>query len=85
MSEKVIASIIIPTYKAEPWLGELLPALKAQELNQGICEFVFIDSESSDNTLSILKGWSEDNPNLKIKVFPIKKEEFNHGLSLIHI
>ncbi len=63
-------ALIIPTWNAEPWLAELLPALK--NLTPQPDKILFIDSSSKDNTREIIK-------NSGFELHQIPKEEFGHG------
>lgn len=63
-------ALIIPTWNAEPWLPELLPAL--QKLSPAPECILFIDSSSTDNTRDIIRNAGFD-------VHKIAKEEFGHG------
>lgn len=63
-------AIIIPTWNAEPWLPELLEALK--NISPKPDNILFIDSSSIDNTRSLIKEHG-------FTVHQIPKEEFGHG------
>jgi len=63
-------SIIIPTYNAERYLGNLLNAFKEQTIKE--YELIIIDSNSSDNTIQIAKKYTS-------KVILIPNNEFDHG------
>ena len=64
-------TIIIPTYNAEPYLEQLLPALKMQV---GVMpnDFHIIDSSSTDNTRQAFKDFGA-------RVQKIDQCEFGHG------
>lgn len=69
----VKVSVVIPTKNAGPAFRETLEALKEQEY-EGQIELVFIDSGSTDETVSIARSYGAI-------VKSIPPEEFNHGLT----
>ncbi|GAB2520329.1 glycosyltransferase family 2 protein [Spirosoma aerophilum] len=62
-------SVIIPTYNAAQYLPELLSILKQQTIEH---ELIILDSESTDNTRTILEMNG-------VKYVSVPKSEFNHG------
>lgn len=66
-------SIVIPTYNAAGYFPNLIKAIKMQS-NIINPEIIFVDSESTDETVELAN-------NYHIKVIKIKKKEFNHGLA----
>ena len=75
MAEKV--SLIIPTLNAASEIGPLLDKLESQTLVPD--EIVVVDSQSEDDTVSIVNSYSKGNSNICIK--QIAKKDFNHGLT----
>lgn len=68
-------SILIPTYNAVPYLGELVPKLMEQQLPAGYTsEIIMVDSSSTDDTKLIVE---KDYPTINFATIPNK--EFNHG------
>lgn len=63
-------AMIIPTWKAMPWLHDLLPALKT--LDPAPDRILFIDSSSPDDTRKTIEDAG-------FEVHQIPKEEFGHG------
>ena len=63
-------SVIIPTYNAEKYLGNLLNLLKRQA--QKIEEIIVIDSESADRTKKIAEK-------CRVKFLSVPKASFDHG------
>ncbi len=63
-------SVVIPTFMGEKTLKPLLVRLTQED----ICDIIVIDSESKDNTLDIAKAFTN-------RVYVIKKEQFNHGIT----
>ncbi len=63
-------ALIIPTWNAEPWLAELLPAIKS--LDPQPDKILFIDSSSADNTRDLITKAG-------FHFHQIPKEEFGHG------
>ena len=72
-----LVSIVIPTFNGAADLPAVLQKIKEQQTSHQI-ELCIIDSGSTDETLKIIKSFSQD---LKIKVINIKQKEFNHGAS----
>lgn len=66
-------SIVIPTYNGGRYFPTLIKAIKMQS-NIIDPEIIFVDSESTDETLKIAKEFN-------IKVINIKQKDFNHGLA----
>lgn len=63
-------SVIIPTYNAEKYLGNLLNILNRQSIK--INEIIVIDSESTDRTKKIVERF-------KVKFLSVPKTSFDHG------
>ncbi len=63
-------SVVIPTFMGEKTLKPLLIRLT----QEGIGDIIVIDSQSKDKTLDIAKAFTN-------RVYVIKKEQFNHGLT----
>lgn len=66
-------SIVIPTYNAASYIPNLIKAIRMQQ-NIVDPEVIFVDSESTDETIKLANYY-------QIKVIKIKKKEFNHGLA----
>lgn len=72
---KVDFSIVIPTYNGEKTIGNLLNKLIKLTDNYSK-EIIVIDSQSTDQTLSIVNQYKKK---LNLKIIKIKKYDFNHG------
>ena len=70
-------SIIIPTLNGSEFLPTLFNKIKEQKTSHDI-ELSIIDSGSNDDTIQIIKNFSND---LKIILTQIPKSQFNHGLT----
>ena len=70
-------SVLIPTLGAEPWLGELVPALAAQRVEGGH-ELVVVDSDSRDCTRQLLRRAGA-------RVEWIPRSAFGHGRTRNHL
>lgn len=66
------ATVAIPTYNGEKYLGAILDALATQQLD-GEFEVLIIDSGSTDATLQIIA----DHPEVRLHQIP--NSEFGHG------
>jgi glycosyltransferase involved in cell wall biosynthesis len=62
--------LFIPTYKAEPYLTKLLPAIAGQSVQPN--RFLVIDSSSNDRTADLCREAGAE-------VVVIDQSEFNHG------
>lgn len=62
-------SLIIPTYNAEKYLQKLMDSLKNQIIS---FELIIIDSSSTDNSVEIVKNYTDD-------ILIIPQKEFDHG------
>jgi glycosyltransferase involved in cell wall biosynthesis/2-polyprenyl-3-methyl-5-hydroxy-6-metoxy-1,4-benzoquinol methylase len=74
--EKILdtrVSIVIPTKNAGPDFESALMKIRNQKRLKNI-EIIIVDSGSTDNTTGIAKEY-------ECNVFPIKPEDFNHGLT----
>jgi len=65
----MFVSLIIPTYNAKKYLPKLLESLEKQTIE---FELIIIDSSSTDNTLQIVKSYTDN-------VIVIPQHEFDHG------
>ncbi len=76
--KKFLLSVIIPVYNEEkniePLLKRLMPVL-----NNYSYEVIFVDDGSTDNTLKVIKQFSQKNKNIKIISF---LRNFGHQMAL---
>lgn len=70
--KSIKASIFIPTYNGEKYLGDLLKAVFRQKLPYEY-EVLIIDSGSTDKTLDIIKKFP------KVQLHQIPNSEYGHG------
>jgi glycosyltransferase involved in cell wall biosynthesis len=76
MGNKIIVSIIMPTYNRANTIGMAIESVLKQSFNNW--ELLIIDNESTDNTKNLVDGFSwNDN---RIKYFYVKKS-INPGIS----
>lgn len=64
LSDNPIVSVIIPVYNAEPYLKIMLDSINKQTYEN--YEFIFIDDQSTDNSIKILQLESSKNNRIKI-------------------
>ena len=76
MSKKGI-NIIVPTYKAEKYIINLLNSLKNQTIDYNLFEAIFIINGKKDNTENIIKEFKNKNPEINIKII-----ESNQGICI---
>ena len=78
---KPFFTIITPTYNSENYLDECIKSIESQEFKDW--EHVFIDSFSSDRTMSILRAYKKRHPH-KVKIYQYPKngisDAFNKGI-----
>lgn len=63
-------TIVVPTYNAEKYLGNLLEKIKIQTIKE--YELIIIDSSSKDETVNIARKYTDN-------VIVITQNEFDHG------
>lgn len=76
MIARFIFSIIVLVYNEEKYLTTLIKKL-LDYTKKYTTEFIFIDSESSDNSISIIKKFQKNNPN--IRFYQINKKNFHYA------
>jgi len=75
-TNKIKATIFIPTLNGEDDLERLLQAIFRQQLDSKF-EVLIIDSSSTDGTLDIINKYMKKHKNLRLVV--IEKQDFGHG------
>ena len=60
----VKVSVIVPVYNAEKYLDACVSSLVNQSLRE--CEFIFIDDESSDSSLEMLKKYASEDDRITV-------------------
>ncbi|OWT33811.1 hypothetical protein BGI41_00405 [Methanobrevibacter sp. 87.7] len=73
MTLKKGINIIVPTYKAEKYITNLLNSLKDQTLDYNLFEAIFIINGERDNTENIIREFSNKNPEINIKITESKE------------
>ena len=63
-------SIIIPIYNEEDNLPELIDSIREQIISEDNYEVIFIDSNSNDNSQSIIKDFEEEQENIRLIDYP---------------
>lgn len=64
--ESVFLSIIVPVYNAAAYLPECLDSLLMQDIPQSDYEIICINDGSKDDSLSILRTYADQHPNIVI-------------------
>lgn len=81
---KQIISIILPIYNGSKFINNLFDSMKNQTIGFDNLELIFINNKSTDNSLEIIKGFSEKYPNIKIinleKHYPTPGHSRNMGI-----
>mgnify|MGYP003588921660 CR=1 FL=1 len=57
-------SVIIPVHNCAPWLKECLDSIISQSLRD--LEIICVDDASTDNSLSILNGYAQKDPRIRV-------------------
>ncbi len=70
------ATVFIPTYNGEKYIGDILKSLFRQEVNYAY-EVYIIDSGSTDGTLDTIRKYQKKHKNLRLK--EIDNSDFGHG------
>lgn len=63
-------SVIIPSFRAENYIGVALEALYGQTLSQEAFEVIVVDDHSDDRTVEIVRTYSTKIENLKVISLP---------------
>jgi len=71
--EKLILSVIIPTYNREQYLNQCLNSLFRQDYPLSKYEVIVIDDNSTDNTIRVLENYSKNYINLHVINNPNKR------------
>ena len=61
-----MVSVVIPIYNGEADLPELINCLRSQTYSQDRVEYLLVDNNSGDRTLSLLKASAENFPVIKV-------------------
>ncbi|GAX35802.1 glycosyltransferase [Nodularia sp. NIES-3585] len=61
-----MVSVVVPIYNGETDLPELINCLRSQTYPQDRVEYLLVDNNSSDRTLSLLKASAENSPVIKV-------------------
>lgn len=73
---KYKATIFIPTFNGEKYIGNILQSITSQVF-EGMFEVLVIDSGSSDDTLKIIRDYTDKYENFRLHEIP--NSEFGHG------
>lgn len=57
MNDKILISVIMPTYNSEKTIEASLKSIRRQEFDQSKVEILVVDGGSSDNTLGIARRY----------------------------
>jgi cellulose synthase/poly-beta-1,6-N-acetylglucosamine synthase-like glycosyltransferase len=75
-------SIIIPTYNEQDYIANCIESILNQNYDKELIEIVIVDGNSSDNTLSIIRGYQQKHPCIKLKENPGRRtpQSLNIGI-----
>ncbi|MHA1225643.1 MAG: glycosyltransferase [Candidatus Hodarchaeales archaeon] len=68
-------SIIVPTYNECEIINYKLKNLKIIEYPTNLTQIIFIDSQSSDSTVTLIKTFTKDHPKLNISIIEEKERK----------
>ncbi len=64
MNMSTIVSVVMPVYNEEKYIDKCIQSLLLQDYSRENMEWIFVDGNSKDRTVEILKDYSEKFPNL---------------------
>jgi glycosyltransferase involved in cell wall biosynthesis len=67
-----LVSIICPVYNEEKYIKGCVSSVLAQDYSRNIMEILFVDGNSTDNTITILKEYQKEHKSIKIISNPRK-------------
>ncbi|MBT4652030.1 MAG: glycosyltransferase [Candidatus Pacebacteria bacterium] len=76
---KPFFSIITCTRNSEKFISQNLSSMKNQTFND--FEHVFVDGESTDDTVKLLKEYKKDNPKLNIRILSKKPQGISNAMN----
>ncbi|PKM55425.1 MAG: glycosyltransferase family 2 protein [Firmicutes bacterium HGW-Firmicutes-5] len=81
----IIVSVVMPVYNEELYIEGCIKSLLSQDYNKSHMEWIFVDGESNDATVSMIEKFQSDNPNL-IKVYnnPMKTVPYAMNIGIGH-
>ena len=68
MSDKIVVSVVMPIYNEGKYIAACIDSLLKQDYPKNNMEWIFVDGNSSDNTLIIINQYQVNYPNL-IRVY----------------
>lgn len=64
----ISVSVVMPVYNEEKYIDKCIQSLLLQDYPQGDMEWIFVDGQSKDNTVQIIKDYAQQYPDL-IRVY----------------
>ncbi len=61
-------NVLVPTYKAEKYIGKFLDSMKKQTLDYDLFEVLFVINGERDNTENMIREFIKNNPKINIKI-----------------
>ena len=85
IKKDIIVSVVMPVYNEESYIEGCIKSLLNQDYKKSHMEWIFIDGESSDATVSMIKKFQSDYPNL-IKLYnnPNKTVPYAMNIGISH-
>ena len=77
----IIVSIIMPLYNEEKYISNCIDSLLRQTFCKKNMEWIFVDGNSTDNTLNILKSYQKKYPDL-IHIYNNPKKIVPHAMNI---
>lgn len=77
-------SFIIPAYNEEKHIGNVLKSLEGQDYPRDKIEIIIADGNSTDNTISIIKGFQKKNKKIILLKNPTRNTAIGRNICLKH-
>ena len=72
-------SVIIPVFNGEAYLSKLFDSIVSQSASMTNVEFLFIDNNSNDNSMSLIKEFMQKNKLVNAKLFLFKEKQSSYA------
>jgi cellulose synthase/poly-beta-1,6-N-acetylglucosamine synthase-like glycosyltransferase len=79
-----LVSFLIPAYNEEKHIGNMLKSLEAQDYPRDKIEIIIADGNSTDNTVSIIKGFQKKNKRIILLKNPTRNTAVGRNICLKH-
>lgn len=85
MNSGIVVSVVMPLYNEERYIAKCVDSLIEQDFEKEKMEWIFVDGNSEDNTVSILKNYKAEYPQLiKIHSNPNRTVPYAMNIGIAH-